>query len=298
MLDFRIKSFLAVYAEKGFSRAAERLHLTQPAVSRHIKELEERFGVPLFERRGRSLKLSEAGALLHRFATVAEADGERTEALIRERRTRLPLRFGATRTIGEYVLPELVGAYLEDRPDAELSMRVENTEALLASLRDGAIDFAFIEGIFDRASYETRLFFADRFIPVCAPDDPLAERPRAAEELLVRRLIVREEGSGSRLILERELQGRNRRIDNFSGMLELGNIEAMKRLVARGIGIAFLYEASVAKEIADGTLAEIPLNDFSVTHDYSFAFLKGGIYGERYLEFLTFCRAHAAGGRA
>jgi DNA-binding transcriptional LysR family regulator len=290
VIDFRIKTFLAVTEAGNLSRAAERLGLTQPAVSQHLKHLEDRFGVPLLVCRSRSVTLTEAGELLRRYAAAAEADGARTEALMRERGRAAPLRFGATRTIGEYVLPDRIGAYLAEDPEAELRFRVDNTDALLAALRRGEIDFAFIEGIIDRDEFETRLFLRDAFIPVCAGGDELADGPVRFDRLLARRLIVREAGSGSRLLLERALEADNRRIDHFFRTLEVGNIEAIKRLVSAGTGIAFLYRQSVERELAAGTLARIDLESFDVSHDYSFVFLRGGLYAERYLAFLDFCR--------
>lgn len=298
MLDFRLRTFLAVHRTGSFSKAAELLNLTQPAVSQHLRHLEDRFGMKLVEFRGRTLALTEAGEILRNYAAGAFADGARTEALMRARNAVFPLRFGATRTIGEYVLPPRLSAYLTARPEAEISMRVDNTEILLGDLREGAIDFAFIEGIFDRGEYDSRLFFRDEFIPVCSPGDELAVGEADFDSLLSRRLIVREGGSGSRLILERSLEGLNRRIGNFTRIVELGNLEAIKRLVADGLGIAFLYRQSVETELSEGKLRRIDLKDFSVSHDYSFVFLKNGMYVDRYLAFLDFCRSFGSGRSA
>lgn len=291
MIDFRLATFLAVCDAGNLSRAADRIGLTQPAVSQHLKHLEDRFGVPLLLCRRRSVVLTEAGEALRRYAAAAAADGARTEALIKSIGGAAPLRFGATRTIGEYVLPERVGAYLRNQPEAELRFRVDNTEVLLAALRRGEIDFAFIEGIFDRLEFETRFFLRDEFLPVCAPDDGLAAGSRRWEDLLPRRLIAREQGSGSRLLLERALEADNRGIGHFRRTMEVGNIEAIKRLVADGVGIAFLYRRSVARELAEGALAPIALAGFPVAHDYSFVYLRNGLYADRYLEFLEFCRS-------
>ncbi len=294
MLDPRLRSFLAVCAAGSFSRAAEVVHLTQPALSRHVKELEQRLGAKLFEYSRRTLHITEAGELLRRYASRAEADGQRTAALIREGAGRFPLRIGATRTIGEYVLPRHMAAYLRQQPDADLSLRVDNTDALLPALRAGEIDFAFIEGVFDREDYDTELFLRAAFFPVCGQADPLATGgPHPLSELLARRLIVREKGSGSRLLLERTLEASNRYLSHFSSVLELGNLEAIKDLVAEGLGLAFLYEQSVEKELSAGRLCRIALEGFPVIHDYSFVTLKDSLYAERYLEFLRFCRGEA-----
>jgi DNA-binding transcriptional LysR family regulator len=286
VLDFRIETFLAVWNEKNYTRAAEKLFVTQPAVSQHIKHLEERLGATLFRSVGRQLFLTEAGTILYRYAAAVQAEGKKTEALIRSRANSVPLRFGATRTIGEYVLSDPLRDYLRSSPQAELSMVVDNTDILLAKLLDGSIDFAFIEGIFDRQAFATSVFMHDAFLPICAPDDPLGSRLVDLADLFPRRLIVREHGSGSRVVLENSLAGLNATTGDFRHVLELGNLEVIKELVTEGLGITFLYERSVRKELASGKLTRISLKDFSVVHDYSFVRLKNSVYEQTYKDFL------------
>lgn len=285
MLDFRLKTFVTVWEEKSFTKAADKLCITQPAASQHIKNLEARFGTSLFRFVGRQFFLTDAGAILYRYASSAQSEGKKVEALLASQRG-IPLRFGATRTIGEYVLPSALAYYLHNHPDAKLSMIVDNTHALLGMLLDGTIDFAFIEGIFDRKAYKTDVFLRDVFLPVCSPHDPLAQGTVELADLLQRRLIVREQGSGSRVILENALAGYNARIEDFHRVLELGNLEAIKGLVSEGLGIAFLYEWSVRKELASGKIMPIHLRNFSISHDYSFVRLKNSIFEQTYQEFL------------
>lgn len=295
MLDFRLRTFLAVREEGGYSKAAERLGLTQPAVSQHIAHLEERFGVPLFSHKGRTLTLTPPGETLYRYAAFAEAEGRKVDAEVRAPGTALPIRFGATRTIGEYVLPPLLSAYLAQAPQVELSMVVDNTENLVAALRQGKIDFAFIEGIFDRGGLEILPFLTDRFLPVCSASDPLAHSPAQLRELLGRTLILRERGSGSRVVLEQALEARGLGLGSFSRLLELGNLEAIKRLVRDGHGITFLYEQSLRAELDEGVLVSLNLLDFSVSREFVFAFPRQSSYRGSYLGFLEFCRSAAAG---
>lgn len=287
MLDFRLQTFLAVWNEKGYTRAAEKLFVTQPAVSQHIKYLEQQLGTDLFRSVGRQLFLTDAGAMLYRYAAAVQAEGKKTEAVIRSLPGSVPLRFGATRTIGEYVLPHPLRDYLRNHPQAELSMVVDNTDILLGKLLDGGIDFAFIEGIFDRQTFATSLFLRDAFIPVCAPGDSLCTGPVDLHDLFSRRLIVREHGSGSRVILENALASLNATTQDFRQVLELGNLEVIKDLVGEGLGIAFLYARSVENELASGKLSRIPLKGFAVFHDYSFVRLKNSVYEQTYQDFLA-----------
>ena len=153
MLDFRIHTFLAVCRHMNFTRAAEELHITQPGVSRHIHQLEEAYGVRLFAYEGKKAVLTEAGRLLLEAAQTVKHD----DAFLREQLARLGdghrrLRFGATLTVGAYVMPAAVGAYLRRHPDARVQMEVANTRELLGRLDAGKLDFAVVEGFFDKTS--------------------------------------------------------------------------------------------------------------------------------------------------
>lgn len=297
MIDFRLKTFLAVWAARSYTKAADVLCITQPAVSQQIRSLEEKFGTPLFRFVGRELLLTDAGVVLHRYASAADAEGRKTELRIASLGQSAPFRFGATRTIGEYVLPAALAACLKARPDAELSLVVDNTEALLRRLNRGDLDFAFIEGVFDREAFETTLVLRDAFLPVCGPLDSLATRgsPVDLVELLQRRLVVREQGSGSRVVLEHALAAFNIKTSDFHRVLELGNVQVIKEIVAEGLGVAFLYERSVRQELAGGRLSRIAVRDFSVFHDYSFVRLKNSVYEDSYREFLDQVLEHLGG---
>ena len=134
MLNFRLHSFLEVYRTRSFSRAAEKLCLTQPAVSQHIKYLEDDFGCPLFVVRGRNISPTREAEILYRYAETVEADARRTRELIKAGQAGPSFRFGATRTIGEFVLPACIAAWLAEHPQSEISMVVENSETLFAAL--------------------------------------------------------------------------------------------------------------------------------------------------------------------
>lgn len=290
MTDFRLHSFLAVCRAGSYSRAAGQLNITQPAVSQHIRYLEEELECRLFTLRDRTLTLTREGELLRRFAETAESDARRTRELIAGRIGSRTFRFGATRTIGEYVLPGCIAPWLRDHPETELSMLVDNSENLFEALRRGELDFAFIEGIFSRDEYDADVLLADAFIPVCAPGDPVAGRTVGFADILARPLLVRERGSGSRLILEQALASCNRTVGSFGRIVEIGNIGAIKSLVAEGAGITFLYEWSVRRELAAGTLARVRLAGFDVRHDFAFVCLPGSIFAGDYREFLRYCR--------
>jgi DNA-binding transcriptional LysR family regulator len=297
MTDFRLKTFLEVYRQQGFTRAAETLHITQPAVTQHIKYLEEDLGRPLFVINGRTIELTGAGEILLRYAETVEADARRTRERIAATGGRKSLRFGATRTIGEYVMPQCVAGWTRDRPETDVSLVVDNSDSLFRALSSGDLDFIFVEGVFDRNAWSSDVLFRDAMIPVCAPENRLAGKRVDFARLLAETLIIREKGSGGRALVEMDLAARNLRVESFSRVLEIGNIGAIKELVMADAGIAILYERSVAREIAGKKLARIPVKNFSLAHDYSFVCMKGSLYENEYREFLEYCRRHCLARR-
>lgn len=172
MLDFRYDTFLDLCETLNYSRTAENLHLSQPTVTQHIQHLERHYGTSLFLYRSKRLQLTEKGEELYRQV-------RRIRGMIRqaERQMAAPtgprtLRIGATKTIGAYVLPPAVESYLRENPDTDIDLYVDNTRALLGRLNAGLLDFAYLEGFFNKSTYAHRLLRREQFLGVCAPDSP------------------------------------------------------------------------------------------------------------------------------
>ena len=284
MLDFRIETFLAVCGTMNLTRAAEQLHLTQPAVSQHIRALEEQYQAKLFRYEGKRLSLTEAGQILLQAAATMRHDVNHLKKAIRQLSSRRNLRFGATLTIGEYSMPGPLLRILNKEPDIGLSMTMSNTAQLLRLLDQGDIDFAIVEGFYEKQAYDSLLYRRERYLPVCAPGCSLALGERKLEDLLHERLLIREPGSGTREVLERALEERNLTLRDFHRLTELGSLNVIKSLVCAGAGIAFFYEPAVAEELKSGKLREIPLRDLSLAHDFSFLWRKNSVFGSFYRE--------------
>ena len=286
MLDFRMDTFLAVCETMNFTRAAEQLRLTQPAVSQHIHLLEEHYGSKLFTYQGKRLALTAAGALLRDAARTMRHDeaylAQQLQALAGTAR---PLCLGATLTVAEYALPEQMAAYLAAHPDEQIRVTVANTQELLAGLDRGTLDFALVEGYFTRGDYDCLLYSQEPYVAVCAPNYPLPPAPCRLEDLLDRRLILRESGSGTRGILERYLEARGLGVEDFPRRVEVGNLGAIKALAARGCGITFLYLRAVQAELAQGRLRRIALQDLEIVHDFNFVWRRGSIFRAQYEAF-------------
>ena len=282
MLDYRTHTFLAVYRAGSFTRAAEQLHVTQPAVSQHIRQLEAHYGCALFSKTGRGVEPTPAGRLLYRALGTAENDEVRLRkelaALQGEKDVRPPLRLGCTRTVGDFVAPRILTDHLCRHPGEQLLMRVDNTAELVRLLDQGGIDFALVEGSFDRTSFEGERFSSEPFVAVAASGEP----PASITGLLAQRLILREPGSGTREILERHLAARDLAVGDFAGVIELASIPAIKACVAAGAGVSFLYRVAVADELGAGTLSDVTPADFAVEHDFSLIWQRGSRYAPRW----------------
>lgn len=292
MLDFRMDTFLAVCRSMNFTRAAEELHITQPAVSQHIRYLEKSYGVKLFDYQGKRLSLTAAGeALFSAAVTMKHDDLFLKKQLPMLGRGQKNLVLGATLTVGEFAIPERLAAYLNRYPETDLHLIVANTHKLLHRIDAGEIDFAIVEGFFEKREYDSLLFSRENYVAVCGTQAHFARPPHKVEDLLGERLLLREEGSGTREILERYLEGRNLTVQDFRQTAQVSNLHAIKTLAQHGCGITFLYEAAVREELADGKLRVLPLEDFPLRHDFSFLWRRGSLFADRYREIFDFMQS-------
>ncbi len=283
MIDFRIQTFLAVCRTMNFTHAADELHITQPAVSQHIHFLEQLYGTKLFAQNGKRMQLTPQGRLLLETMSVFQND----ENLMRQKMQELDsekhkVTFGVTMTIGEYVIADPLAAFLHSHPDTDVHIRYGNTQQLLACLRNGEIDFALIEGYFSAELYDSVPYSTEDYIAVAAPSHVFAKDVKILRDLLPERLLLREEGSGTRDILEKNLAVRNLSVSDFRNLSVVENMHTIIQLLLRDCGITFLYKAAVRDELAAGRLTEIPLADFRMSHDFTFIWNRGSAFAGDY----------------
>lgn len=285
MLDYRSYTFLEVYRARSFSRAAKALHITQPAVSQHIRYLEHHYEAALFEKTTRGAKPTPAGDRLFRVLSTMASDEERlcTElhALVSEAAL-APLRLGCTRTVADYVAPSLLAARATAQPAERVNMRVGNTTELVQLMDAGEIDCALVEGSFDHTRFDSMVYSTEDYIAVASPEAVARMNVRSIHDLVGERLILREPGSGTREILERNLAAHDLALADFADTLELASIPAIVSCVAAGAGITFLYRIAVERELAAGTLVDITPADFGIRHDFTLIWQHGSTYAARY----------------
>ena len=276
MLDFRIYTFLELCKTLSYTKTAENLHMTQPAVTQHIKFLEEFYKNKLFLYSGRTLSLTAYGKLLYRYLIAMNSDSEKIKEKVLNLSSNIhTLNFGATLTIGEYLIPRVLKKLSCDYPEISVSISVKDTKLLLEKLENGDIDF---------------LLSKEEFVAVCSNKSRFSQGEFTFEELLGERIIVREKGSGSRDIFEKILYDNNLSINDFNKKYEIENIKVIKEMVKEERGITFIYKTAVEKEVENKELSIINLKNFHAEREFNFVFLKDSIHKDEYKNWFKFMK--------
>lgn len=268
-MEQKLETFLVLCRTLHYGRAAEQLHLSQPAVSKHIQALESQYGVQLFSYTGRRLTKTRQGEILEQYAESLQYNEERLLEQLRKEPRRI-LRVGATKSIGDYVLLPYIQRFLS-QPQNRIELLVDNTAHLLELLNQGKLDFVVSEGIFDRQHYDWMLLRNEPYVGICSKNHPFAGKIIPVSELFTERVILREKGSGTREILERTLLAEGYDADAFAEQICISSFEIIKTLVSDGGGISFLYEAVVKNDERLGRFLCPPLTG---THEFNVIFLK------------------------
>ncbi len=263
MADRRLQVFHAVAKHLSFTRAADALFMTQPAVTFQIKQLEEQYATRLFERRHGSISLTPAGELVLQYA-------ERILALSDEMETRLsemtgemrgPLLVGASTTIAEFMLPRVLGEFNALYPQVRARLIVANSESIESRVAEHTLDVGLIEAPAKTSGLKSVICCEDELQAICAPDYPLAGLASVTPKTLADyEYISREPGSGTREITDAYFRANKVPLESLKMQMELGSPEALKGVVSTGLGFAIVSRAVVAKETQLGALAAIPLD--------------------------------------
>ena len=270
MVDYRIRTFLTLYETMNYRKTGELLCMSQPAVSQQIRGLEEKYGCRLFVYDGRRLHATPQARRVAEYARAALYNEQRLQQELAGPAA-WEVRVGATRTIGEFVVADALSRYIRRSADS-LKITVDNTSVLLNLLEHEQLDFALIEGAFDRSKFGSRLFRKARFVGLCRSDHPFAGRTVSLEELSGQCLVVREEGSGTRGILENALAERGYSLELFSRVICANQFSLITRFVAAGDGVSFAYEPVAAGR---PELAFFRLDCLDECREFSLVYLKG-----------------------
>lgn len=289
ILDYRLNTFITLSQILNYTKTAKELHITQPAVSQHIKYLEEHYNTRLFVYSNKVLSLTDNGLTLYEYAIAMKTSADKIKGSLQYTEdNHASLCFGTTLTIGEYTMRPILKKTLKDYPQLDLSMNVSNTETLLKQLRDGFIDFAILEGHFDKSKYTSTPFKFVDFIAVSSVNHQFSNEEISFQDILQEPLILREKGSGTRNIFEQILYELNLSLESLNHYIEIGNMKVIKDLVKDDFGLSFLYKESVQKELEDKTLQKINIKNFDIKREFNFVYLKGSLHGEEYNDWFKY----------
>ena len=278
MIHYRLKVFQQVAELQSITKAARVLHISQPAVTRHVQLLEETLGVPLFVRSAKGMVLNQTGVIyfqhVQQMARAYENMAQSLQAPSGNLTGRL--RLGSNKTVLAYYLPEILALFKSRYPSVTCDVIDGNTDTIIGALLDQRIDLAVIEGPCRRPEIQMQTILEDEIIWIASPSDPLAKIPRPSiKTVLSRPIIVRELGAGSRQFMELALRQLRISLDHLDIVQEIPGPEAIKRHVATGLGIGYVFRLCVEKELASGELVEIKCPKISIRRPFSLLFPQG-----------------------
>ncbi|MBN1929795.1 MAG: LysR family transcriptional regulator [Chlorobiaceae bacterium] len=297
MIDFRLKVFDTVARRLSFTKAAEELCITQPAVTRHIRELERQMNLRLFERQGNRVALSEGGRIVLKHTEAIHAISRQLEDELNmlSEVHRGSLSIGASTTIAQYVLPPLLAMFHRLHGEVRLSMLNANTEQIEEALLQGKITLGLIEGESKRRDINYTPFARDEIILICNPAHPLARKEEIRlDDLAATPLLLREPGSGTLEVIASGLKLAGLRLSDMKVEMHLGSSESIKSYLMNSQEcMAFISRDAVKREIEEGRLKTLRVRKLSMHRQFYFITLHGqsGGLGDLFMRFSVQQRA-------
>jgi len=263
MADRRLQVFHTVARVMSFTKAAETLHMTQPAVTFQVKQLEEFFDTRLFDRTHNKITLTDAGKVVYGFSERILDSYEKMNDEVRELTTEVKgsLIIGASTTIAEYLLPSLLGVFKKRFEDVNIRLQVGNTETIVSMVENNMVDLGVVEAPVYNKNLEVDICRLDEMQLICPVNHPLANRDKISiEQIRKYGYISREEGSGSRAVINTYIREQGLSYSDLNVVMELGSPEAVKMSVESEVGLAIVSRSTLAKELKLNTLKAIPLD--------------------------------------
>lgn len=301
MADRRLQVFYTVARQLSFTKAAETLHMTQPAVTFQVRQLEEYFNTRLFDRTHNRISLTAAGERVYEYAAEIFELYAKMENAVRDMTGEISgvLIIGASTTIAEYMLPSLLGDFKKKYPDVNVQLRVSNTDGIVHMVENNDIDLGVVEAPVLNKNLVVEGCRDDRLVAVVPPSHVLAGKHKVSlQELLEHAFIAREEGSGTREVIEEYLVEAGIKQGDLTIAMELGSPEAIKGAVEAGMGVSIVSEVTIHKELQLGTLVSLEL-DPPLHRPFSFVHQKQKFRQRAMDELLdfarTYCKSRAGG---
>ena len=277
MNDFRLVVFLSVARNLSFTKASNELYISQPAISKHISEIESLYGIQLFERTNNKVSLTLQG---HTFLKFAEEIHRQYQELEFEMNLSTQnhtgkLTIGASTTIAQYLLPSIMSKFMNCFPEIKLSLVTGNTEQIENLILDHKIDLGIIEGASHKKEFKYSLFAKDELVLVSSTTNSNHSEEVSIEELKDLPILLRESGSGTLEVIQKHLKSRGVKLTDLNIIMQLGSTEAIKRFVMTGESYAIISIAAVADELRRGELTVVEIDGVRIEREFSFITLNG-----------------------
>lgn len=295
MEDHKLKVFCTVADTKSFSKASEIIHLTQPAVSLQIQALEELYETKLFDRSSSTVSLTPAGEILYKYAKEILALYSAAQKNIWELTglAKGSISVGASTTIGNHLLPAVIADFRRTHPKIKIHLSVGNTKRIVEFLNSGNIDIGLVEGDVARQKLIVEKLISDELVVIVPPLHPWAKKKEISiYDATKEPFVLREEGSGTRQILEKYLNKHGISTHDMKASMMLGSTEAIKEAVESGIGISIVSRWAARKENKYGSLKLLSLKEEKFFRDFSLVFHKNAIASHAVDEFLTYLKSY------
>ncbi|PTN08418.1 LysR family transcriptional regulator [Mangrovibacterium marinum] len=277
-MDYRDEVFMAVAEKLSFSKAAEELFISQPAVTKHVKELENKLNTALFDRKGNKIYLTQAGKLAYQhFKRIRELYGEMEFELGRLNDAhRGLLQIGASSTISQYVLPAVLAAFHQRYPQIKLDLFNGNSFEMERKLLNHEIDLALVENDSSQANIRYLDYVDDEIVVVAAANQLIArQKSLTVADLQEIPIVVREKGSGTLEVIQHRLARQQIDLERLNILIHLGSTEAIKNFLLNFDGLALVSEKAIEKELQLKQLVRIKVKDLSIQRKFRFAMRQG-----------------------
>lgn len=264
--------FICVCAENSMTKAAEKLHMTQPSISQTIRELEEHYNVLLFERLNRKLFITSGGKILLEYAHHMVSLRRKIEVSMQQFYHTYNLRIGASLTIGESLLIDLLKNLIALYPENQITSAIYNTEVLEKMLLADELDIALIEGNVKSLNLMVNPFMKDKLIFVASKLHSLVSMPNITQDMITKcKFLLREKGSGTRALFESTMSMHNL---NYTIVGTYSNSEALKKAVSANLGITVISERCVRAELASGDICQLNVDGLNFARNFSIVYHK------------------------
>jgi DNA-binding transcriptional LysR family regulator len=299
-IDFRhLETFCRVADLKSFSKAADDLFLTQPTISGHILSLEQSLSLRLFDRTSREVRLTKAGGVFLKYASkILSFRKDLLNALSEfSQGIRGELSLGASTIPGEYLLPKLLGDFRKEHPHFIISLKIADTKEIIQYVFQDNVEFGIIGAKLNHPSLHYEKYEEDEIIVVAPPDHPLTQKKRVnVEELSKVPWIIREEGSGTQMSVEKALRRKGKSLKQFHVVMEMGSTSSVKEGVKAKLGLAFLSKRAAEEEMGQGVLSRIDVEGIElISRQIYIVTHRGRTLSPIGMEFLRFLKRKKEG---